>query len=129
MEVTIIINRVCLQNRTCRYFPPNLNARMHWRVRSDWTKAFKEQVWGALQEKRNGIWEMLKARIGNPVVSIIFYSCHLMDYDNSYGSAKPLIDALKGQVIDDDRPDKLTLYVTQKKVAHLKDQKTEIIIS
>lgn len=52
-----------------------------------------------------------------------------MDYDNSYGSAKPLIDALKGQVIDDDRPDKLTLYVTQKKVAHLKDQKTEIIIS
>lgn len=131
MTVTLTLRQVCLPNKSCRYFPPNLNARIHWAVRSKWTAAFKEAVWAELNTHGNRakIWELLKTRTGKAIVNITFYTCHLMDYDNAYGSAKPLVDALKGQAIEDDKPDKLTLYVTSEKVKHLKDQCTEIIIS
>src|SRR5665213_1359044 len=124
MTVTIRIQQATIESRRgefqSRYFPPNLNGRMHWAVRSKWTAAFKQEIWAALQQKHSEVWELLKTRTTKPVVNITFYTCHIMDYDNAYGSAKPLLDALKGQVIDDDKPDKLTLYVTQERVKHLK---------
>ena len=51
-----------------------------------------------------------------------------MDQDNTYAAAKPLLDALKGEVILDDSPDKLQLTVYQEKEHHLKDQCTQIQI-
>lgn len=131
MAIILTIKQAWIsKNKLPRFFPPTLNARIHWAVRSKWNASFKELVWYELNSHGNKakIWELIKIRNGKAVVNINFYTCRLMDDDNAHGAAKPLLDALKGQAIDDDRPDKLILTVTQEKVNHLKDQKTEIII-
>ena len=118
------------KNKPGRLFPPTLNARLHWATRSRWTNAFKEAVWAELNSHGNKslVWQLIKNRKGKAQVTIIFFTCRPMDKDNMYGAAKPLLDALKGQVILDDSPDKLTLNVEEIKVKHLADQKIEIRI-
>lgn len=104
---------------------------MHWAERSRWTKAFKEQVWAEINSHGNRarLWDMMKARTGKASVRVVFYACRMIDQDNLHGAVKPLIDALKGQAIDDDSPDKLVLEVRQEKAAHVEDQRVEITIS
>ena len=111
-----------------RYFAPTLNARMHWAVRAQWTKAFKQAVKSELLQKRIDAHNLIATRKGKAWVRITFYSCRRMDQDNTYAAAKPLLDALKGEVILDDSPDKLQLTVYQEKEHHLKDQCTQIQI-
>lgn len=60
---------------------------------------------------------------------ITSFTVKLKDEDNLTGGCKALIDCLKTlNLIDDDNPDALKLKVTQKKVAHRREERTEVKI-
>lgn len=64
------------------------------------------------------------------IVSIIMRRVRLLDTDNLYGSAKPLIDCLRTcSLIPDDTEKEIDLKVTQEKVAHYHEQRTEVKIT
>lgn len=64
-----------------------------------------------------------------PIVSIVMYRVRLLDKDNAYGAAKPLIDCLrKIDLIPGDSEDEIQLIVSQEKVAHRIDQHTNVSI-
>ena len=64
-----------------------------------------------------------------PSVSIVMYRVRLLDTDNAYASAKPLLDCLQQiDLISDDAPDKINLVVTQEKVNHRNEERTELHI-
>lgn len=64
------------------------------------------------------------------IVSIILRRVRLLDTDNAYGSTKPLVDCLRtcGLIPDDSEKD-IDLKVTQEKVAHYHEQRTEVKIT
>jgi hypothetical protein len=63
-------------------------------------------------------------------VSIVMFRVRLLDPDNAYGSAKPLIDCLrKVDLIPDDSEKEIDLSVTQQKVNHFAEQRTELKIT
>ena len=51
-----------------------------------------------------------------------------MDYDNLVSSIKPVLDAMKGILIQDDSPDSVDLHVDGRKVAHKDDERVEFEI-
>lgn len=56
--------------------------------------------------------------------------CRCLDPDNSYAATKTLTDLLcRSGLIPGDDPQKIRLEVEQEKVAHRKDQRTEITIT
>jgi len=64
------------------------------------------------------------------IVSIVMFRVRLLDTDNAYGSAKPLIDCLRTcGLIPDDTEKAINLKVTQEKVAHFNEQRTEVKIT
>lgn len=66
---------------------------------------------------------------GRPIVSIKLYRVRLLDKDNAYASTKCLVDCLHQiNLIPDDSTEDITLEVTQVKVAHYSEQKTEVKI-
>jgi hypothetical protein len=63
-------------------------------------------------------------------VSIVMFRVRLLDPDNAYGSAKPLIDCLRTcNLISDDSEKEIELTVTQEKVNHFNEQRTEVKIT
>lgn len=63
-------------------------------------------------------------------VSIVMFRVRLLDPDNAYGSAKPLIDCLRTcGLIPDDTEAAIDLQVSQEKVAHFSEQRTELKIT
>jgi hypothetical protein len=53
----------------------------------------------------------------------------LLDQDNLYGGAKPLIDCLKSSgLIEDDSPEHIELIVRQERVESIDEERTEIEI-
>lgn len=108
-------------------FPPSLNRRLHWRARSALNIAWKNHVYWHVMEQKT---KMGKMPYPWTDIKIIYYACRPMDWDNAYTSAKPLVDGLKvAGVIEDDSPKHIELLVRTIKVAHLKEQKIEIIIT
>lgn len=62
-------------------------------------------------------------------VCIVMFRVRLLDPDNAYGSAKPLIDCLRTcGLISDDSEKEIDLQVSQKKVDHFNEQRTEVKI-
>ncbi len=108
-------------------FPPSLNKRLHWSVRSGLNIAWKNHVFWHVQEKKKEFGKIPYRRAN---VEIIYYACRLMDWDNAYTSAKSIVDGLKlGKVIEDDNQEHIELKVRSIKVAHKNEQKIEIIIN
>lgn len=67
---------------------------------------------------------------GRPVVRVILYRVRLLDSDNANISTKSLIDCLcEVGLIPGDATDQIRLEVTQEKVAHFNEQKTEVKIT
>lgn len=115
--------------RKSRYIPMSLNHRLHWATRSRWNQAFKEDIQYEIMRNRPEIRKLVAGRRGKAGVNVKFYVCgQYLDLDNAYTAAKPLIDALKGEVIEDDHPDKCSIQVLQEKVEHKKQQHVEIEI-
>jgi hypothetical protein len=64
-----------------------------------------------------------------PLVSIILHRCRLLDKENAYGATKILTDCLcQVGLISGDSEAEIDLQVTQEKVAHRNDQRTEVRI-
>ena len=65
-----------------------------------------------------------------PIVGIVMYRVRLLDKDNAFGAAKPLTDCLcKVGLIPGDAEDQIDLHVTQQKVPHYHEQRTEVSIA
>jgi hypothetical protein len=63
-------------------------------------------------------------------ITITLRTCRLLDVDNAYTCAKPLLDGLKyAGVIIDDSPKHITLYVNQEQVNKLDHQGVDIYLS
>lgn len=128
MQLTL--GRACIQVRKgqfkCRAIPMNMsNQRLHWVIKSKWTRAWKDEVQASLM--------LIKKPPGLPLekanIKITLHVCHLMDHDGAYSAIKPVLDALTEQkIIIDDSPKYIELKVEQKKVAHKTEEKTEILI-
>ena len=66
---------------------------------------------------------------GCPVVSITLFRVSLLDVDAKWGSVKDVLDGLQyAGLIHGDREEEIRLEVTQKKVAHFKEEETVICI-
>jgi len=64
-----------------------------------------------------------------PLVSIVLYRCRLLDKENAYGATKILTDCLcQVDLISGDSEAEIDLQVTQQKVAHRNEQRTEVRI-
>lgn len=64
-----------------------------------------------------------------PFVSIIMFRVRLLDKDNAYGATKPITDSLcKVGLLPGDSEDEIRLKVDQEKVAHRREQRTQIRI-
>jgi hypothetical protein len=86
----------------------------------------KQDSGSALVDKAQGKAES-DARVG---ISIVMYRVRTLDPDNSYASAKPLLDGLQScGIISGDSDKDITLSVEQVKVAHFKDEKTVLNIN
>lgn len=127
--VSINLNKVCVGVRSpvCRYMPFTVNRLnpMHWATRSRWTTAWKEEVaWAIYYNKKL----LPKFPVDKLKFKIVYRTVFLMDQDNLYGSAKPLIDGIKESgLILDDSPDHVTYEVIQIKVGNKDKQGVEII--
>jgi len=63
-------------------------------------------------------------------VRIVMFRVRLLDPDNAVGSTKPLIDCLRAcHLISGDSEKEIDLQVTQQKVHHFREQRTELKIT
>jgi hypothetical protein len=61
------------------------------------------------------------------IVRFIGFRCHPLDPDNFAGGCKDLLDGLRhAKLIPGDEPDRIIFVTEQRKVAHRKDERTEI---
>lgn len=129
--IRLKLGQVCSGKRDikCRRIPHNMNHSMHWKARSDWNKAWYVEVkyaWLSIPwSKRPEI--PLKI----PKIAIKYYTIHLLDFDNAYTAAKPLVDGLRdaGILKNDDLKNLPSFQVTQEKVSHREDEHVEIEIA
>jgi hypothetical protein len=72
-----------------------------------------------------------KTQSGNRYcVSFTIFRIRPLDEDNAFGSVKSCVDLLVGSgLLPSDSPETLKIEVEQAKVAHRKDQRTEITIT
>lgn len=120
MTYVIPLNKATVGRET-RLLPPSLNARMHWSVRSRWTKAFQEIVFWAIREAKVPKLERI-------VLTIEVRQCNEPDLDNLAASSKPIVDSLAlAQVIPDDHPRYLTELRLKSVHAKTKAEETVII--
>lgn len=123
----VVIPRVTVGKRT-RYIPYNVNRLriLHWATRAKWTKAWREQTaWALLQKKKE--WQGFTGRINLVITN---FTISTMDRDNLYGSAKPIIDALRDVgLIKDDTEEYLNLEVKQEVVEKKERQRVEMEIN
>ena len=124
--IEISIRRVCVGNKklVCRTVPHGLNSKMHWAKKHEWDNAWKAQVFWLIREKGWIVRQMEYARI-----EIELKSVQPQDKDNAYGSVKPLVDATKGFVIEDDNQDQLDLIVRSVRVNRRSDEGVKIRIT
>lgn len=62
-------------------------------------------------------------------VRITSYRTRLLDKDNAYGGAKPLLDSLKyAGLVPDDSTEAIDYEVLQRKVHHRSEEHTEVVI-
>lgn len=133
----LILSRACIQIRRgvfkCRSLPMSMsNQRIHWVIKSKWTRAWKDEVksaiviyYGKLTEKIPIIHTGQKTNI-----EITLFTCSFKDCDNAYGSIKPILDGLtESGIIIDDSPEYINLKVDQKKVKHNVEEKVQILIN
>lgn len=126
-RIELKLNEVCTTRTKCRYVPHSPNTRMHWAEKHRWTDAWKEEVYYSWREHE--LYQEMKDELPmkKPIVFITYYTCHPMDRDNLYGSAKPVIDGLtEAGIIRDDTEDDITLKVIQKRISTKKEQRVEI---
>lgn len=88
---------------------------------------FAAQPESSLRNESVAKAEGKKEGAGRVVVSIKSFRCRLLDTDNL--CPKYVIDALRyAGAIHDDRPEDIILTTAQEKVAHRKEQRTEITL-
>ena len=63
------------------------------------------------------------------IVGIVMFRCRVLDKDNAYAATKSLTDCLRevGLILDDSQK-QIDLRVTQERVAHRDDQRTEVTL-
>lgn len=126
VEATLNLPRVWV-GKKFRYIPMTLNHRLHWIVRSRWNVAWKEAIWVEVMRNRHAFKGLIP--FDKAEVKIILKTCRLLDVDNSYTCAKPLLDGLRyAGVLVDDSPDHLDLHVSQEKVSKVINQGVSINI-
>src|SRR5215469_613517 len=65
-----------------------------------------------------------------PVIRIVMYRVRLLDKDNAYGATKALVDCLREiGIISGDSTEDIDLRVSQIKVDHFNQEKTEVKLS
>jgi Holliday junction resolvase RusA-like endonuclease len=70
------------------------------------------------------------ASVPRVTVSFTCYRCRLLDTDNNSRSCKDLLDGLRhAHLIQDDSPERIFLVTSQVKVAHKREERTEIEIT
>ena len=108
----------------------NVTLTKHWARRSGDKRDMAQEVMVAIGGPRH----YPRPPWRHVAVSICRYSRGTLDQDNLYASVKPILDALCASsathphglgIIEDDRPDLLTLEVTQAKAAK---GRTEVLI-
>lgn len=109
-----------------RRIPHNMsNMRMHYMVKSRWTKEWKRLVEEAFLEQAT----LPRPRHDKSTVVVKFYSIRQFDRDGAYHAAKPVIDGLTNSgIIVDDSQDHIDLKVEQIKVNKKCDERVEIDI-
>jgi hypothetical protein len=84
---------------------------MHWGQRNKWKKAIDTLLYA-----HGDLLVKLEPKIDLRITRFYGYRKRAFDKDNLYGACKPLIDAVRGlQVIPDDTPAHINLYVEQEK--------------
>jgi hypothetical protein len=88
---------------------------------------FKQILCSTLDKEKKGEG---RSPVGSKTcIVVVCYRIRLQDRDNSYGSAKALLDALRyAGVIQDDRERDIELDVAQVKVKRKADERTELIM-
>lgn len=115
-----------------RRLPPGPNARMHWAVRSWWSRSFQEEAWLRCLEAH--VPKLPRARF-----EIVNYGIRKPDRDNLYASMKPIVDGIaltvlpqkfdkNGLPIPQDDEDHLDLQVRNVKVKTRAEEKLLVTI-
>lgn len=110
-----------------RRTPHNMsNMRMHWAQKSQWNKAWKEQVgWKVLE---SGLLKAQDCRLFASV-RVVLYKTRLYDRDGAYNAVKPIVDGLTVVgAIPDDSQEHIDLHVSQEKVQKKSEEKVVIHI-
>lgn len=118
---TLTLGLTCISKTKCRWIPHNQNSRLFWATKKSWNDAWYMAVWAAVQETKP------KPYRHRASIEIVLRTIRYQDYDNAYGSVKPILDGLtRAGVIEDDGPEYIDLVVKQEKVKHRKEQGIEI---
>lgn len=108
-----------------RGIPHSGNARLHWSVRARWNRAWKKQTALAALAARGTV-------SGFPLpfalVTVELLSIQPLDRDNAFAAAKPVIDGLKGVLIEDDSEKHIRLDVRNVKVSRKAEEKVLVLV-
>jgi len=126
-QIKLTLNKAMV-GRQIRYIPHSLNHRLHYMKRAKWNQVWKDNVWTSFISKKHGI--PFELPIKKSAVTITLRTCRLLDVDNAYTCAKPILDGLRyAGVIQDDSPKHLSLYVNQEQVHKIDKQGVDIYLS
>lgn len=120
----IKLGPVCATKTKCRNVPHSLNRRMHWAERKRWNDVWRDEVQWRIRERYPHVYVTPPPEYA--ILTITIKSIHPQDFDNSVGSAKPIVDALKNIIIKDDDAQHCKITYTILKVDHKADECVEI---